>query len=51
MKRRYLRQLHLHVGEDVQEAHHCVPQSAVGQTLLVPDARPLKVTTDHNESL
>lgn len=25
----HLRQLHLHVGKDVQEAHHCVPQSAV----------------------
>lgn len=26
----------------MQEAHHCVPQPAVGQALLVPNARTLQ---------
>lgn len=37
----YLRQLHHHVGEDVQEPHDGVPQPAVGQGLLVARARAL----------
>lgn len=42
VERTYLRQFHLHVGENMQEAHHCVPQPAVSQTLLVPNTRALK---------
>lgn len=38
----YLRQLHLHVSEDVEETNHGVPQAAVGQALLVPSARTLQ---------
>ena len=38
----YLRQLHHHVGKDVQEAHHGVPEPAVCQGLLVPRARTLE---------
>lgn len=38
----YLRQLHHHVGEDVEEADHGVPQPAVRQALLVPRARALR---------
>lgn len=40
-----LRQLHLHVGKNMQESHHSIPQSAVSETLLVPNARTLKMTT------
>ena len=38
----YLGQLILHVGKDVQEASHCVPQSAVCKSQLVQRARALK---------
>lgn len=41
----YLGQLHLHVGEHVQEAHHRVPEPAVGQALLVAGARALRRNT------
>lgn len=41
----HLRQLHLHVGKNMQESHHSIPQPAVSETLLVPNARALKVTT------
>lgn len=40
-----LRQLHLHVGKNMQESHHSIPQPAVSETLLVPYARTLKITT------
>lgn len=45
----YLRQLHLHVSKNVQEAHDCIPQSAVSQTLLVPNARALRVNLDQTK--
>lgn len=38
----YLCQLHHHVGKDVEEAHHCIPQPAVGQGLLVACTRTLR---------
>ena len=38
----YLGQFILHVGKDVQEASHCVPQSAVCKSQLVQRARALK---------
>lgn len=37
----YLREFHLHVSKYVEEADHCVPQPAVSQALLVPNAGPL----------
>lgn len=37
----YLRKLHLHVGKYMQKAHYGIPQSAVSQTLLVPNTRAL----------
>ena len=46
----YLRQLHHHVGKDVEEAYHGVPQSAVGQRLLVPRARTLPDHPQHSVS-
>ncbi len=42
----YLRELHLHVGEDVEESHNSVPQTTVSQTLLVPSTRTLSEQTD-----
>lgn len=36
-----LSELHHHVGEHVQESHHCVPEAAVRQALLVPGAGAL----------
>ena len=41
----YLRQLHLHVGEHVEEAHDGVPEPAVGQALLVAGAGALQGNT------
>lgn len=37
----YLREFHLHVSKYMEEANHCVPQPAVSQALLVPNARTL----------
>lgn len=37
-----LRKLHLHVGENMEEADHGVPQPTVCQTLLVSSAGTLK---------
>lgn len=37
----YLSKFHHHVSKDVQEAHNCVPQSAVRQRLLVTSAGTL----------
>lgn len=37
----YLRELHLHVSEDMKEPHHSVPQATVSQTFLVPSAGSL----------
>lgn len=38
-------QLHLHVGKNMQEPDHSVPQPAVSETLLVANARSLETTT------
>lgn len=38
-------QLHLHVGKNMQEPDHSVPQPAVSETLLVANARSLEATT------
>ena len=36
-----LRELHLHVSKNMEEANHCIPQTTVSQALLVPCARTL----------
>lgn len=33
----------MHVGKDVEEADHCIPEPAVGQALLVPSAGALNI--------
>ena len=37
----YLRELHLHVGKDMEESHYSVPQTTVSKTLLVPSTGAL----------
>lgn len=39
--KRYLRQLHLHVGKHMKETNYSIPQPAVCQTLLIPSTWPL----------
>lgn len=38
----HLRQLHLHVGKNVEKSSDGVPQSAVSETLLIPSTRTLE---------
>lgn len=38
-------QLHLHVGKNMKEPNHSVPQPAVSETLLVANARSLETST------
>lgn len=42
----YLSKFHHHMSKDMQKAHNSIPQSAVGQRLLVPSAGALKVNTE-----
>lgn len=39
--KRYLRELHLHVGKHMKETNYSIPQPAVCQTLLITSTRPL----------
>lgn len=43
----YLRELHLHVGKDMEESHNRVPQTTVSQTLLVSSTRSLDEHSDN----
>lgn len=43
----YLRELHLHVGKDMEESHNRVPQTTVSQTLLVSSTRSLDDNSDN----
>lgn len=40
----YLSKFHHHMSKDVEEAHNCIPQPAVGQRLLVASAGTLTDT-------
>lgn len=42
----YLRELHLHVGKDMEETHNSVPQATVSEALLVSTAWALDEHTD-----
>lgn len=50
--KRYLRQLHLHVGKHMKETNYSIPQPAVCQTLLIPSTWPLLFgkKTKHGEN-
>lgn len=43
----YLRELHLHVGKDMEESNNGVPQTTVSQTLLVSSTRSLDEHIDN----